>query len=220
VLDEIAPQTIKVVIVDDHEMVAEGIGAVLCAQDDIEVVGIAGTVADSVDLVERLMPDVVIMDFQLPDGDGGDATRAILQRTPSVAVLMLTGSGEGNALAKAIESGCAGFLLKGLGVRDLDSAVRAVSRGEIVIHGGLLREALPSLRGPRAAPEHDLTPKELEILALLAGGATTDGLASELFVSRHTVRNHVARILAKLGAHSRLEAVALATREGIIKAAA
>jgi DNA-binding NarL/FixJ family response regulator len=217
VSEEKALNHIKVVIVDDHDMVAEGIAAVLSAQPDIEVLGIAGTVAASVELVVRLRPDVVIMDFQLPDGDGGDATKAILQRRPNTAVLMLTGSGEGNALARAIESGCAGFLLKGLQVRDLDSAVRAVSRGEVVIHGGLMGEALPSLRRP-AVPEHDLTAREVEILTLLSRGAATDRLMDDLFLSRHTVRNHISRILAKLGAHSRLEAVALATRQGIIPA--
>ena len=206
---------IDVVIIDDHRMVAESIGAVLQAQPDINVVGIAGTVSEGILLVANLEPRVVVMDLQLPDGDGGEATKRILEKWPNIAVIMLTGTGATDALARAIEAGCAGFLIKGLQVRALDEAVRSVSRGEVVIHAGMLQAALPSLRRV-AAVSYDLTAREVQILSLLAKGSSTEQLASELFVARNTVRNHIANILTKLGAHSRLEAVAVAMREGLI----
>lgn len=206
---------IDVVIIDDHRMVAESIGAVLQAQPDLNVVGIAGTVEEGVALVASLEPRVVVMDLQLPDGDGGDATKQILERWPHVAVIMLTGTGATDALARAIEAGCAGFLIKGLQIRALDEAVRSVARGEVVIHAGMLQAALPSLRRVAEA-NFDLTSRELQILGLLSSGASTEQLATELFLARNTVRNHISNILMKLGAHSRLEAVAIALREGLI----
>ena len=209
---------IDVVIIDDHRMVAESIGAVLQAQPDINVVGIAGTVAEGISLVANVEPRVVVMDLQLPDGDGGQATKRILEKWPHIAVIMLTGTGATDALARAIEAGCAGFLVKGLQIRALDEAVRSVSRGEVVIHAGMLQAALPSLRR-LAEVSCDLTAREVQILLSLSKGASTDQLASELFLARNTVRNHIANILTKLGAHSRLEAVVIALREGLISPA-
>jgi DNA-binding NarL/FixJ family response regulator len=205
----------QVLIVDDHVMVAEGIAAFLEAQPDMEVVGVAGSGAEALLLVDRFHPDVVIMDFQLPDGDGGDVTRQIKKVQPSTAVIMLTGAGAGQALAKAISAGCAGFLMKGYQIRELAQAVRSVLRGELVIHAGMLDEALPLLLEAQNAP-FNLTAREIEVLGELAAGTSTEALAESLVISRHTVRNYITNILTKLGAHSRLEAVAIAIREGVI----
>ena len=155
------------------------------------------------------------MDFHLPDGDGGIATKMILERWPEIAVIMLTGSGADEALASAIEAGCMGFLEKELGGLALADAIRTVHRGDLVLHANSLQSALPHLkRGP--ANPHALTPRELELLSMLASGAPTEKIAGELFLSHHTVRNHIANILTKLGAHSKLEAVAIALQEHVI----
>jgi DNA-binding NarL/FixJ family response regulator len=206
----------SVVIVDDHSMVADGLAALIRECDDLDVRGTASSVASGIALVERTHPDVVLMDYHLPDGDGGAATAAIKTRWPETVVIMLTGSGAQEALAKAIEAGCSGFLVKEVSGLDLAAAIRAAVRGEIVIHATSLQGALPSL-AHRPHPIHDLTIREIEILQRLGRGASTQQLTTELFLSVHTVRNHVQNIVTKLGAHSRLEAVAIALREGIIE---
>jgi DNA-binding NarL/FixJ family response regulator len=211
-------ERIAVVVVDDHAMVAQGLAAILRIEPDFEILGTANSIADAIALLERTRPQVVLMDFHLPDGDGGDATALIHERWPETAVVMLTGSGGGAELAKAIEAGCAGFLVKGLEADNLSGAIRAVARGEIVIHAGALRDALPGLRR-RQQPKFDLTTREIEILERLAAGCPTDAIASDLHVALNTVRNHIANVLTKLGAHSRLEAVAIAVREGLISMA-
>jgi DNA-binding NarL/FixJ family response regulator len=209
------PDRVSVVVVDDHSMVAEGIAGLIRAEPDLEVVGSAASVAECLAVVERTRPNVVLMDFHLPDGNGAEATKAIKERWPDVSVIMLTGSGADEALAKAIEAGCAGFLVKELRGPMLASAIRAVNRGELVIHAGAMRGALPNLQRA-TAPPHDLTRRELDVLSLLSQGASTQSVAAELYLSHNTVRNHVRNILSKLGGHSKLEAVAIALRERII----
>ena len=205
---------ISVAIVDDHAMVADGLARIVSGESDFELAGLASNVAEALSLIERQTPDVVLMDFHLPDGTGAEATERVLQRWPDTKILMLSGSGAHDLLARAIEAGCAGFLDKSRPGSDVVGAVRAVSRGESVMRSDELAGLLGKLRSKSNG--EGLSARELEVLRSLATGRSTDAIASELFLSIHTVRNHVRNILMKLGAHSKLEAVAIAARDGII----
>jgi len=210
------PETISVAIVDDHVMVAEMLSQVIAREDDLNLVGVAGTVAGAIVLTERERPDVILMDFQLPDGDGIEAVRSILERWPATNIVMLSGIGASDLLARAVEAGCVGLLGKDRPVEDVVASVRSAARGEVVIRSDDFAGLLSKLR---KSPEQNtlfLTARELEVLKLLARAHTTEKIGDELFISVNTVRNHVANILSKLGAHSKLEAVAIAAREKLI----
>jgi len=209
-------ERIRVGIVDDHAMVAEGLGVLLREQRDLEIVGIAATVAEAIELVDRRHPHVLLLDYRLPDGDGATAATEILRRWPSTKVVMLSAAGGDELLARSIEAGCSGFLPKDRSGQEVVSAVRAAYRGESLIPTAVLVGLLDRLRRAPQGKAGDLTHREFEVLRLLAKGMSTEGISSLLFLSEHTVRNHVRNILAKLGAHSKLEAVAVAARDGII----
>ncbi len=207
---------IRVLIVDDHQMMAEGVRAALESEPDIEVVAMAGTAADAVARAEETLPDVVLMDFRLPDRDGSQATLDVRAAVPGVAVVMLTGFGDDATLTRAIDAGCAGFVHKTADIDTVVDAVRRARAGEPVFSAEDLSKLVRHLRGDTAPVGGDLTARELEVLQLLAEGVTTDALAERLYISKHTARSHVRNILAKLGAHSKLEAVAIAARAGIV----
>jgi DNA-binding NarL/FixJ family response regulator len=159
---------------------------------------------------------VLLLDYRLPDGDGATAATEILRRWPSTKVVMLSAAGGDELLARSIEAGCSGFLPKDRSGHEVVSAVRAAYRGESLIPTSVLVGLLDRLRRAPQGKAGDLTQREFEVLRLLAKGMSTEGISSLLFLSEHTVRNHVRNILAKLGAHSKLEAVAVAARDGII----
>jgi DNA-binding NarL/FixJ family response regulator len=207
---------IRVLIVDDHQMMAEGVRAALESEPDIEVVAMAGTAADAVARAEETLPDVVLMDFRLPDRDGSQATLDVRAAVPGVAVVMLTGFGDDATLTRAIDAGCAGFVHKTADIDTVVDAVRRARAGEPVFSAEDLSKLVRHLRGDTAPVGGDLTARELEVLQFLAEGVTTDALAERLYISKHTARSHVRNILAKLGAHSKLEAVAIAARAGIV----
>ena len=209
-------QQITVAVVDDHSMVAEGLSLIISAQSDMLFVGIASTVAEALVLVEREHPQVVLMDYHLPDGDGVDAVRQILVRWPETNVVMLTGGGPKDLLARSIEVGCVGLLAKNRPGKDIIAAVRSASRGEPVLRTDELASLLGRVRNAPKQPAQWLSTRELEVLQLLAEGSSTEEIARGLFISVHTVRNHVKNILFKLDAHSKLEAVAMAVRDGIV----
>jgi DNA-binding NarL/FixJ family response regulator len=212
----ITEHKITVAIVEDHVMVAEALMAALGQEADLEVVGSATSVAGGIDLVADTNPDVVLVDFALPDGDGTEATAAIREQCPSAKVVMLTGSGDSDTVARAIEAGVSGFLVKSQSIGRVVDAVRRVHDGEALFSHGMLRQAVERMGQPRAGDNYGLTDRELEVLQLLATGLSTDDIAGKLVVSIHTVRNHIRNLLAKLGAHSRVEAVAIATRDGLL----
>jgi DNA-binding NarL/FixJ family response regulator len=214
---EVKMDQVRVVIVDDHEMVAEGFARIISDEDDLELAGIASGVEEAMAVIERERPNVVLMDYRLPDGDGTEASARIVAHWPDVKVVLLTGIGGNDLLAQALSAGCSGMLEKDRPGRDIVAAVRAASRGESVVRPGDLAGLLVKLQHP-ADDAFTLSSREREVLLLLAKGRATEAIAKELFVSPHTVRNHVSNILAKLGAHSKLEAVAIATRDGIISA--
>ena len=207
---------IRVLVVDDHEIFAHSLVRLLGTRPELKVVGTAGTVAAAVEGAAAYAPDVILMDFQLPDGDGIRATEQIKSATPTVSVIMLTGSDNEQSLARAIAAGCSGFVRKTEPVDVLFDAIAAAHEGEVTVSphelAPLLRELRPTKRGLGAT----LTPRELEILRLIASGLANKDIALRLGLRLNTVRNHVQNVLYKLNAHSKLEAMANAVREGVI----
>jgi DNA-binding NarL/FixJ family response regulator len=209
--------TIRVVVVDDHEMFVQGLTAVLSADPSIEVVGTAGTVEAGIASVRMHSPDVVLMDYELPDGDGASATQRIKGEVPDAQVVMVTSFDDEGILVRAIEAGCSGFITKHKAIQEVAAAVRAANAGEALISPSMLARLLPKLRQNPRGLGSDLTAREVEVLKLLAGGRSNQQIAEALVLSLHTVRNHVQNVITKLGAHSKLEAVATAVREGLIR---
>lgn len=213
-----AGASIRVLICDDHQILAQGIASLLEGAGGISVVGIVGTVADALARSIETKPDVVLMDYELPDGDGVSAAAAIKAAIPDTKVVILTSFGDDTVLVRALEAGCSGFLTKHKSAREVERAVRLAAEGEALISPDVLVRLLPKLS--RSETERkvgsDLTARELEVLELLAEGLSGDAIASRLYLSPNTVRNHVQNLLPKLGAHSRLEAVSIATRAGLL----
>jgi DNA-binding NarL/FixJ family response regulator len=177
---------------------------------------VAGTLQQARSLMVTACPDVVLLDHRLPDGDGVGAIRELLALCPGAAVVVLTASAGDAVLIEAIEAGAAGFLSKTRSLAEVTSTVRAAATGEAVISPELLARLLPRLhRGGRGGAD-ELTEREREVLTLLAEGLSNAGIAERLTVSVHTVRNHVANLSAKLGAHSKLEALSIAIRQGLL----
>lgn len=209
-------EIITVAVVDDHLMVAEMLSLVITSQPDMRMVGVASGVVEALALIASEKPRVVLMDFGLPDGNGIEAVRKIVESWPATNVVMLSGGDAHDLLARAIEAGCVGYLAKDRPVEDVISAIRSAARGELLFSAAELSKLLDHMRRTNNQNAEWLTTRELEVLKLLAKGNSTEGIASQLFISINTVRNHVGRILNKLGAHSKLEAVAIAARDQLI----
>jgi DNA-binding NarL/FixJ family response regulator len=206
-----------VLIVDDHEVLTASLALVLDDQPGVRTVGVAGTLEKARVLMATTAPDVVLLDHRLPDGDGVAAIGDLRALRPSAGIVVLTASAADHVLVDAIEAGAAGFVSKTRGLAEVTAAVRAAAAGESVISPELLARLLPRLhRRTGNARRNDLTEREREVLGLLAEGLSNAAIAERLFVSKHTVRNHVANLSAKLGAHSKLEALSIAVREGLL----
>lgn len=213
---EVPIEPIVVVIVDDHRMFAESLGRLLGLEPDIEVAATIAEAAGVAAAIERHRPQVVLLDNGLPDASGTEVARQIKEQAPTTMVVMITGSGDDRVLLAAIDAGCSGFLTKDRAAGEVAQAVRHAAAGEVVIPPVLLARLLPQMNRAHRGVGADLSPRELEVLELLATGAANKAIAQQLFLSVNTVRNHVQQILQKLDAHSKLEAVATAVREGII----
>jgi DNA-binding NarL/FixJ family response regulator len=213
------PVPVRVLIVDDHEALAMCLGQVLDAEPDLKTVGVAGTLARATSMLPQVQPDVVLLDHRLPDGDGVAAIGELLAIRPGVKIVVLTASAADHVLVAAIEAGASGFLSKTRGLQEVTAAVRAAASGEAVISPELLARLLPRLsRGPGGGKggQHDLTERERDVLGLLADGLSNAAIGERLFISVHTVRNHISNLSHKLGAHSKLEALSIAVREGVL----
>ncbi len=196
-------------------MVAEAIGMALERATGITVVARAKSIAEALAETQRHKPDDVVLDRRLPDGDAIGAIAEL--STTGARILVLTGEASAAVATRVAEAGGAGLVLKSARLEELESAVRQVAAGEVAFGPGLLAGVLDRLTGrARAGGGTPLTAREQETLALLAGGASTEEVSERLGVTRNTVRNHVQRILDKLGARSKLEAVAIARREGLL----
>jgi DNA-binding NarL/FixJ family response regulator len=211
-----APRPIRVLIVDDHEVLASSLAMVLDAEEDITAVGVATTLEQAQGLMTTVQPDVLLLDHRMPDGDGVAAIPKLLSERSSVGVVVLTASSADHVLLAAIEAGASGFLSKTRSLDEVTAAVRAAAAGESVISPELLARLLPRFGrgGPHAVDE--LTEREREVLGLVAEGLSNAAIAERLVVSVHTVRNHIASLSGKLGAHSKLEALSIAVRRGLL----
>ncbi|WP_030245383.1 response regulator [Streptomyces sp. NRRL S-350] len=208
------PQPVRVFLLDDHEVVRRGVRDLLEAEADIEVAGEAGTCAEALARVPALRPDVAVLDVRLPDGDGVTVCRELRDRVPGLVCLMLTSFDDDDALLDAIMAGAAGYVLKQVKGADLVSAVRTVASGQSMLDPATTHKLMESLRHHQES-ETDaalagLTPREREILALVGEGRTNRQIGEELYLAEKTVKNHVSRVLAKLGVERRLQAAVLA----------
>jgi DNA-binding NarL/FixJ family response regulator len=202
---------ITALIVDDHEVVREGLRLSLSRSPHIRVVGEAGDGRAAIDLAERRRPNVVIMDVRMPGMDGLDATKELTEKAPDVAVLIFTAYSERSLLARGLESGAKGYILKEAPHETLVRAIEKVAAGESFIDPALMPAFLSG-----KDREDMLTVREREILQLLADGMSNADVAARLFISQETVKSHVRHILAKLEADTRTHAVAIALRDAII----
>ena len=207
-------EPLKVLLVDDHEVVRQGLRALLESNEPIFVVGEAGTAADAVRRVGYDGPDVVVMDVRLPDGSGVDACREIRSRWPDIRVLMLTSYADEEALVAAIMAGAAGYVLKRINSDELVSSVQRVGRGESLLDPEMTERLFRKIRGEA---EEDpllarLSPQERKILDLIAAGMTNREIAEELYLAEKTVKNYVSNLLGKLEMKRRSEAAAYAAR--------
>ncbi|MFN8018288.1 MAG: response regulator transcription factor [Acidimicrobiales bacterium] len=207
---------IRVLVVDDHRMFSESLARLLGAEDDIEVVAVLDDAPPVLPAVRGMAPRVVLLDHHLPNGTGAELTAAIKSERPDTMVVILTGATDDRILLAAIDAGCSGFLTKDHAADEVVRAVRLAAAGEALIPPALLARLLPRLNRANHGLGSDLSPREREVLELMATGLSNKAIAGQLFLSVNTVRNHVQQILVKLDAHSKLEAVATAAREGIV----
>lgn len=218
-----------VLVVEDQQALASALEVAIGVQPDLDCVGTAGTVQDALEQLARHEPDVVLMDIELPGADGIEGTRQIKATYPEVSVLILTGGATPRRLAAAAAAGAAGFLAKDSAFPDILAAIRNPVDGKMVIEGTTLIDLLENVRAEEASQnvspttqrggESDwamLTDREREVLALMGEGMDPGAIADRLVLSLHTVRSHVKNIMMKLGAHSQLEAVVIATRSGLL----
>ncbi|HEX3278603.1 MAG TPA: response regulator transcription factor [Thermoleophilaceae bacterium] len=216
--------SVRVLLVDDQALIRAGFRMILEAEEDIEVVGECADGTQAIDSVARLKPDVVLMDIRMPEMDGIEATRRIVERDgdPPVRVLMLTTFDLDEYVYDALRSGASGFLLKDVPADQLVAGIRMIAAGEALLAPSVTRRLIAEFSrtapGRAEAPPalDELTPRELEVFKLLARGLSNAELAEELVVSETTVKTHVARVLMKLGVRDRVQAVVLAYESGLV----
>ena len=214
------PKPIRVLFVEDHQLLADALATMLAREPDMHVIGIAGTVAD-VKVLAREQLDVVLMDYRLPDGTGAEATRAIKARWPAARVVMVTALTDDETLLESIQAGADGYLTKDRAAEDVVTAVRAAHAGETLLPRSVIveiarRVAAARERGDQRRVVEPLTPRELEILRALTEGMSTPEICERLFIAPNTLRTHVQNIMGKLRVHSKLEAVAFALKYRLV----
>ena len=208
---------LRLLVVDDHEIVRQGLVALLDRRPGFEVVAQAGSVAESIDQARRHRPDIVVMDVRLPDGSGVEACRAIRAELPATRVIMLTSFPDDEAVLSAIVAGASGYLLKQIRARDLVAALEAVGRGESLLDPAVTERVLERVRRIAKGESSDelsvLTPQEQKILLLVAEGKTNKEIAADVFLSDKTVKNYVSSILSKLNLERRAQAAAFVAKQ-------
>lgn len=207
---------IRVMIVDDHDMVRRGLAAFLRAKTDLELVGEARDGREALQVCKQAQPNVILMDLLMPKMGGAEATQLILEHYPGVHVIALTSFGEKELVQQALQAGAISYLLKNVSADDLAEAIRAAHAGRSTLAPEAF-QALVETRNQGPTLGHDLTSREREVLALLVEGLTNPEIAVRLTVSRSTARAHVSHILSKLDVSNRAEAVALALKQGLVK---
>jgi DNA-binding NarL/FixJ family response regulator len=207
-------ERIRLIIADDHPVVRTGLQGMLAGQADLEVAGEASTGMEAVDLVEKLRPDIVLMDLRMPEMDGVTAISEIKALQPEVHVLVLTTYDTDADILPAIEAGATGYLLKDAPREELFRAIRAAARGEAVLAPGVAARLMDRMRAPA---EEALTTREIEVLSLVAQGGSNKGIARQLHISEATVKTHLVHIYGKLGVADRTAAVTRALQRGILR---
>ena len=208
--------TLRLMIVDDHEVVRFGLSSLLTRRPGWEVVAEAGTVVEAIRLADEHQPDVIVMDIRLSDGSGIDACREIVKAHPNIKVIMLTSFAEDDLLFNAISAGAVGYVLKQVGNDDLVRAIETVARGDALLDPTITGQVLAKLRDTtRSEAFTNLTDQELRVLALITQGKTNKEIAADLYLGEGTVRNYVSNILDKLSLSNRAEATAYAVRHNL-----
>jgi two-component system nitrate/nitrite response regulator NarL len=211
---------LKVMVVDDHSLFRQGLISLMSTREDlVKVVGEATSAQEAVCMAERLRPDVILMDIYMPRGDGLQATRELRQRMPEVSIVILTSSDDDKHLYEAIQLGAAGYLLKTLDAEELFDLLECVAHGEVAITRAMATRLLYSLsRTDResGANGDDLTSREMDVLHLVAKGATNPQIASQLNITVNTVKVHLRNILSKLNVENRTQAATLAIEKGLV----
>ncbi|HEY7332622.1 MAG TPA: response regulator transcription factor [Candidatus Limnocylindria bacterium] len=207
---------LRILVVDDHEVVRQGLTALLDRRDEFQVVAEAGSLSEALAATRRFVPDLVVMDVRLPDGSGIEACREIRSEYPDIKVVMLTSYPDEEAVLSAIIAGASGYLLKQVRGRDLVAALEAVGRGDSLLDPAVTERVLERVRRVASGGERDdladLTAQERKILMLVADGKTNKEIAAEVFLSDKTVKNYVSSILAKLNLQRRAQAAAFVAR--------
>lgn len=211
---------IRVLLVDDHQLLTGSLSQVLAQQPDIEVVGVAGTVAEAKAMAQERL-DVVLMDYRLPDGTGAEAARAIKARWPDARIVMLTAINDDETVLESIQAGADGYMTKDRAVEEVVNAVRSAHAGETLLPRSVIvgiAQRVAAARDRTADRQLEpLTPRELEVLRALTEGLATPEICERLFIAPNTLRTHVQNIMGKLRVHSKLEAVAFALRHGLVE---
>jgi len=209
---------IRLLIIDDHEMVREGLKAMLVAEPDFEIVGDAANAEEALELIERLHPDVVLLDIRLPGVSGIELCSNVTSLYPQTAVIILTTFAEESLVAQCIQAGARGFIVKDIERFDLKRSIRAVARGEAVIDSKVAVAVLAQLRrAPQVSQEpfpEPLSTQQIVILRLIAQGLSSREIATQLYLSENTVKGYVQEILHRLGVKNRTEAVMVAVKQG------
>ena len=209
---------IRLLIIDDHEMVREGLKAMLTAEADFEIVGDAANAEQALEMIEHLRPDVILLDVRLPKESGIDVCRTVTERYPETAVIILTTFTDETLVAQCIQAGARGFIVKDIERFDLKRSIRAVARGEAAIDPKAAVAVLAQLRrAPQVKQEPSLellSPQQIVILRLVAQGLSSREIATQLYLSENTVKGYVQEILHRLGVKNRTEAVMVAVKQG------
>jgi DNA-binding NarL/FixJ family response regulator len=215
-------EALRVLIVDDHALFRRGLQMVLASEPDIEVVGEASDGAEAVEKAKALRPNVVLMDVRMPKRSGIEAAGAIREELPDAKILMLTMSDEEADLYEAIKAGASGYLLKEISIEEVPDAIRSVWAGQSRISPSMASKLLSEFAamsqrgGDSKGAGAQLTPREMQVLKLVAQGLNNKDIAEKLFISENTVKNHIRNILDKLHLHSRMEAVVYAVKEKLL----
>jgi NarL family two-component system response regulator LiaR len=213
----ITNETIRVMLVDDHDMVRRGLAAFLNVKSDLELVGEARDGKEAIREVPVCKPDVILMDLIMPEMDGAAATRQIRRNYPDIQIIALTSFQEKELIREALQAGAIGYLLKNVSVDDLASAIRAAYSGQSILAPEVVQALLSSGSGvPEGRQDYGLTKREMEVLELLVQGLNNREIAEELFVSRATAKAHVSHILGKMDVSNRAEAIVLALRSDLV----
>jgi two-component system, NarL family, response regulator LiaR len=209
---------ITVMLIDDHRVVRQGLSDFLELQDDIDIVGEASSGEEGVQLARELLPDVILMDLVMPGIDGVETTRRIKAVSPSTRVIVLTSFADDDKVFPAIKAGAISYLLKDISPEELAHAIRAAQRNEAVLHPEVAAKLMQEFSAPRPneAPVEQLTPREMDVLRLIAKGKSNKEIADTLIVSEKTIKTHVSNILSKLHLADRTQAAIYALRQRLV----